>query len=119
MIFSATGLLYALGSIPVTAHILRERTLPVILGIPFYQGSFTARQGFNWVIASSFAFILVGVAQVVAGYLLLNSLRSGAILAVVAFPVIMAISIGGGAPVPLLLEPVKLLLAMLSWSSLH
>jgi hypothetical protein len=108
--FFITGLLYAVGSIPVTAHILREGTLPVIFGIPFYQGSFFAQQGMGWVIASSIAFILVGIADVVTGMLLWDSRKAGALLAIVTFPVIMIISIGGEAPVPLLVEPFKLLL---------
>jgi len=117
-IYFITGLPYAVGSIPVTAHLVKDRTLPIFAGITFWGGSFLARQGMNWVIASSVAFILVGVAQAVAGFLLWNSLKSGAILALVSFPAVMAISIGGGAPIPLLIEPVKMLLVFLAWSSL-
>jgi len=117
--FFVTGLLYSLGSIPVTAHILSERTLPVILGIPFYSGSFFASQGMSWVIASSFAFILVGVADILIGFFLWKSLKNGALLAIATFPLIMAISIGGEVPLPLLVEPIKLLLIWPGRSSLR
>lgn len=116
--FFITGLLYAIGSIPVTAHILSERTLPVMFGIPFYQGSFFAQQGISWVIASSIAFILVGAADVVIGILLWKQRKAGALLALVTFPVLMVISIGGEAPLPLLVEPIKLLLIWFGRTSL-
>jgi len=118
IVFLVTGVLYAIGSIPVTAHILSERTLPVIFGIPFYRGSFFAEQGMGWVITSSIAYIAVGIADVIIGILLWNSRKAGAILALATFPVIMVISIGGEAPAPLLLEPIKLLLIGLGWTLL-
>lgn len=116
--FVVTGILYAIPTIPLTAFIITERTLPVFLGIPFYSGSFFARQGLSWVIVSNFLFMLVGVVNIAIGLLLWKTRKIGAYLSIATFPVIMAISFGGEAPLALIIEPIKLLLVVFGWPSL-
>jgi hypothetical protein len=119
LLYAASGIPYTLGNLPILVHLLRYRTLPVIAGIPFYRGSFIANQGINWVIASTAIFVLLGVLSIAVAALLWNSRRAGALLALAMFPIIAAISIGGEAPIPLCLEPLKVVLIVLSWNSLR
>ena len=118
VIYVATGLLYALPSIPLTLYIVREQALPVFAGIPFYQGSFFADQGMNWVIGASLAWIAVGILDIAIGIYLWNLRKIGWYLAVVAFVIVMTIAVGGEAPYVLIIEPIKLLLVWIGRPSL-
>jgi hypothetical protein len=118
ILYVLTGAAYSIGTIPVSRHLIRFRGLPTFGGIRFYEGGFFDRHGINWVIAASLLYIFLGVAFILVGFLLWNSIRAGAILAFVLLPIVLAVSIGSLAPFPLVLEPIKLILVLLSWSSL-
>jgi len=114
-----SGLIYTPGSIYLTGLFLRYRSLQTIFGITFYKGSFIHQLGMNWVIAANILFILLGIGNVISGVLLWRKQKSGGLLAIILFPLIMAVSIGGEAPAALLLEPIKLALVLISWRSLE
>lgn len=119
MLYVATGLGYSLGTIPVSMHLMRNRTLPEFLGIRFFEGGFIERRGIDAVIVASLALIVLGAVFVIVGFWLWNSMRLGGILALVLFPFVMLVSVGSLAPVPMVLEPVKMLLVLVGWSSLR
>jgi hypothetical protein len=119
LLYLFTGLPYALGSTWLTGSLIRKRSLVTIAGITFYQGSFIHRLGFNYVIAASITFILVGIGFVLTAAWLWRGLRIGGVAALVLFPFIMAITIGGEAPILLFLEPLKVILVLLAWGSLR
>lgn len=104
--YVVTGLGYAIGTLPITRYL-------------FYAGGWFDRRGISWVIAASVAFVALGLGFVGVGWLLWDSSLLGGVAAVILFPIVIAVSIGSLAPVPWLLEPLKLLLVLLSWGSLH
>ena len=116
--YFVTGIAYSIGSIPATRHLIRNRTLPGFGGSRFYEGGFFDRQGINWVIAASLAFMLLGVGFILVGFWLWNSMRIGGIAALVLFPIVFGISIGSLAPIPWIIEPIKIILVIIGWSSL-
>jgi len=118
ILYIVTGLAYSIGTIPVTRYLIRHRSLPTFRGIRFYEGGFFDRQGINAVIFASLAFIVLGVLFLWVGYLLWNSMKLGGIAALVLFPIVILVSIGSLAPFPWVIEPLKLLLVLLGWSSL-
>jgi len=81
--YIVTGITYSIGSIPATRTLIRNRSLPIFGGIRLYEGGFFDRQGINWVIAASLAFILLGVGFIFVGFWLWNSMRIGGIAALV------------------------------------
>lgn len=119
VLYFVTGIGNVVGTVPVTSYLIRNRGLPTFGGIRFYEGGFFDRQGINWVIAASLSYIVLGVLFVLVAYWLWNSLRIGGILALVLFPIVMGISIGSLAPIPLVIEPVKVILVLIAWSSLN
>ena len=118
VLYIVTGLAYSIGTIPVTRYLIRNRSLPVFRGIRFYEGGFFDRRGINAVILASLAFIVLGVLFLWVGYLLWNSMKLGGIAALMLFPIVILVSIGSLAPFPWVIEPLKLLLVLLGWSSL-
>lgn len=118
ILYFATAFGYSIGNIPFTAYIVRNRTLPTFAGIQFYAGGFFDHQGIDWVIAASFLLHLVSFAFFPVGYWLWNSVRLGGIVALVLFPVAMAIFLGAGAPYPPIVETLKVALVLFAWASL-
>ncbi|HLF75712.1 MAG TPA: hypothetical protein VI524_15250 [Anaerolineales bacterium] len=118
VLYIVTGLAYSIGTIPVTRHLIRHRSLPAFGRIHFYEGSFFDRQGIHAVIAASLAFIALGVLFLWVGYLLWHSMKLGGIATLVLFPIVMLAAIGSMAPFPWVIEPLKVLLVLLGWRTL-
>jgi hypothetical protein len=118
ILYLLTGVAYSIGTIPVSRYLIRFRQLPTFGGIHFYEGGFFDRHGINWVIAASLLYILLGIGFILVGFLLWNSKGAGAVLAVALLPIVLAVSIGSLAPFPLVVEPIKVIFVLLSWSSL-
>jgi len=118
ILYLVTGLGYSVGTIPVTRHLIRNRSLPVFWGIHFYAGGFFDRKGINWGIGASVTFIVSGVLFVYVAYLLWNSMILGGILALALFPIVILLSNGSLAPIPWVIEPIKFILVLVGWSTL-
>jgi len=118
ILYIITGLGYSVGTIPVTRHLIRNRSLPVFWGINFYEGGFFDRRGINWVIGASVTFIVSGVLFLYVAYLLWNSMLLGGIIAIALFPIVILVSIGSLAPFPWVIEPIKIILVLIGWSTL-
>lgn len=118
VLYIVTGLAYSIGTIPVTRYLVRHRSLPTFGRIRFFEGGFFDRQGINAVILASLAFIVLGLLFLWVGYLLWNSTKLGGIVALALFPIVILVSIGSLAPFPWVIEPLKLLLVLLGWSTL-
>lgn len=118
ILYLITGLGYSVGTIPVTRYLIRNRSLPVFWGIHFYAGGFFDRRGINWVIGASVVYIISGVLFLYVAYLLWNSMILGGILALVLFSIVFPVSIGSLAPIPWVIEPIKIILVLIGWSTL-
>lgn len=120
VLYFATGLGYSLGSIPFHMHLIRTRTFPELFGIRFYAGGFIDRLGgIDAVILGSWAFIILGTLFIPAAFWLWGAMKAGGILALALFPFAMFISIGFGAPGPMVVEPAKIMMVLMAWSSLR
>jgi hypothetical protein len=118
ILYLVTGLGYSVGTLPVTRYLIRNRSLPIFWGIHFYAGGFFDRRGINWVIGASVTFIVAGVLFLYVAFLLWNSMILGGILALILFPVVTLVSIGSLAPIPWVIEPIKIILVLIGWSTL-
>ena len=118
ILYFATGLGYSIGNVPVTGYLIRNRTLPTFGGIRLYGDGFFDHQGINWVIAASLLLNVLGIGFIPVGYWLWNSMKIGGIAALILFPIVIALFLGAGAPIPLLVEPLKIILVLIAWSSL-
>jgi hypothetical protein len=118
VLYLVTGFGYSIGTVPVTRHLIRNRSLPTFWGIHFYEGGFFDRRGINWIIGAGLAFIVSGVLSLFVAYLLWNSMILGGIVALILFPIVIIVSIGSLAPFPWVIEPLKLLLVLLGWGAL-
>jgi len=119
ILYLITGLGYSIGTVPVTRYLIRNRSLPTFWGIHFYAGGFFDHRGINWVIGASLTFIVSGVLFLFVAYWLWNSMMLGGILALVLFPIVILVSIGSLAPFPWVIEPIKLALVLIGWSTLQ
>jgi hypothetical protein len=119
ILYLVTGLGYSIGTIPVTRYLIRSWSLPIFWGIHFYEGGFFDRRGIHWVIGASLAIIVSGVLFLFVAYLLWNSMILGGIVALILFPIVILVSIGSLAPFPWVIEPIKLVLVLIGWSTLH
>lgn len=118
VLYLLTGLGYSIGTIPVTRYLIRNRSLPTFGGIHFYENSFFDHKGIKWVIAASITYIMLGVLFLFVAYLLWNSMKAGGIVAVILFPIVILVSIGSLAPIPWVIEPIKIVVVLIGWSSL-
>jgi hypothetical protein len=118
ILYVVTGLGYSIGTVPVTRYLIRYRGLPTFRGIRFYADGFFDRRGINWVIAASIAFIVLGVLFLFVAYGLWNSMKLGGIAALILFPIVMLVSICSLAPLPWVIEPIKIVLVLIGWGTL-
>ena len=114
------GIGISIGSLPFALYMLLNRRLPVFLGIRFYGGSFIEQiGGFNGVLVSSFAYILISSVNILVAYWLAQSLRLGGILGLLLFPLSMFFALGYGAPIPIAIHPIMALVIVLAWGNLR
>lgn len=98
---------------------LLNRRVPVFFGIRLYGGSFIEQLGgFDALLVSSFASLLITAVNILVGYWLAQSLRLGGILGLLLFPVSMFFALGYGAPIPIVIHPIMALVIVLAWGEL-
>lgn len=113
------GIGFTVGSLPFALYVLINGRIPVFLGIRFYGGSFIEQiGGFNAILVSSWASLLITSVNILVGHWLAQSLKLGAVLGLLLFPVSMFFALGYGAPVPIVLHPLMALCIVLAWGHL-
>lgn len=113
------GIGFTVGSLPFALYMLVNRRVPTFLGIRFYGGSFIENiGGFDALMVSSWAYLLITAVNVLVGYWLAQSLRIGGILGLLLFPISMFFVLGYGAPIPIVLHPIMAIVIVLAWGQL-
>ena len=116
--------LFALGfGVPtafVAVHLLRERTLPIFMGLfPMYGGGFFQRWSPEVFVALLGLFAAVSAIEAFAGVLLWQGEPLGAFIALALLPIEVVFWVGFAVPLPPPGAVVRLGLLAIGWSSLR
>jgi hypothetical protein len=113
------GIGFAIGSLPFALYMLLNHRVPTFLGIRFYGGGFIEKVGgFDALMISSWASLLITPVNILVGYWLAQSLRMGAVLGLLLFPISMFFALGYAAPAPIILHPILVIVILLAWGYL-
>ena len=113
------GLAFGLPAVPVAVFLAREGRLPVFLDLfPMYSGPFEAwgRSVFTVLLVLS---AVTCAAEVVAGWLLWQRRRMGAVLALALVPVTAIFWVGFALPLPPLAAVIRTALVLSGWHGLE
>ncbi len=115
--------IYAAGfGIPVAyvaPYLVRNGTLPTFLGMfPMYGGPWSSRVGTRTFVALLIAFAFVTLAAALAGWLVWQGSRTGAVLSFSLLPVEAVFWIGFALPIPWAFGAARVILLALAWKSL-
>lgn len=103
-------------AIPCGRYLLRQGRLPTFMGLfPMYGGPAFARVPARTFVALLYAFTVVCVAELVAGLLLWNGQRAGALMSFALLPFEIAFWIAFALPIPPIIAAVRLALTVLAW----
>ena len=113
---------YAIGfGIPVAyvaPYLVRNGTLPTFIGMfPLYGGPWSSRVGTRTFVALLIAFALVTLAAVLAGWLVWQGSRTGAVLSLLLLPIEAVFWIGFALPIPWAFGVARVVLLALAWKS--
>jgi len=107
---------FGVPAIPCAHHLLRRGQLPSFFGLfRMYEGPAFARVSPATFASLLYAFTLLCVAEAVAGLLLWQGLRSGAVLSLALLPFEIAFWIAFALPIPPIFGAVRLVLTVLAW----
>src|SRR5688572_135379 len=104
---------------PAIRNLLQGRPIPIVMGFPAYGRGPFERMGIPTTVPLLAAFLLVCIFEAVAGVLLWNSERSGAILALVLLPVGAVFWWGFALPFPPMFAFIWTILIVLGWQGLQ
>jgi hypothetical protein len=103
-------------AIPCAHQLLRHGRLPSFFGLfRMYEGPAFARVSAGTYVVLLYAFTLLCVAEAIAGGLLWNGLRAGAVLSFALLPVEIAFWWAFALPIPPMFAAVRLTLTVLAW----
>jgi len=106
-------------TIPAIARVRAGKDIPIVMGFPAYgRGPFEAH-GIRSTVPLLAGFLVVCLVEGVAGWLLWQGDRSGAILAIAILPAGVAYWWGFALPIPPLLALVRTVLILAGWNELH
>jgi hypothetical protein len=114
----AVGLCFGLPCVAAIWHFARHGRVWTLMGFPTYGGGPFADIGIRTTLPLLVAFLLACTAELVAGWLLWNRLRAGAVLALALLPVELVFWIGFALPVGPAAGLARTMLLLLGWSSL-
>jgi hypothetical protein len=103
----------------VADHLLRERTLPIILGIRSYGGGFVEPLAPEVFAALLWFFAALSVPLIVSGWLLWHRSPIGAVIALGLLPIEAVFWIGFALPGPMVLGIARLALVVNAWFALR
>lgn len=104
--------------LPAIRNLLAGDDIPFVMGFPAYGRGPFERAGVPTTVPLLAGFLLVCILEGVAGWLLWNGHRSGAILAIALLPFGAIFWWGFALPIPPLFAIARTILVVLSWSSL-
>jgi hypothetical protein len=113
----ATAFGFGLLCLTVIRDLLAGRGLPMIFGFRAYGGGAFERYGTNAMVALLIVFFFVCCAEGVAGFLVWNTSKLGAIVALALVPVGAVFWWGFLLPFPPLIAVARTILIVLSWRS--
>lgn len=114
--FNAIG--FGIFCIPAIGNLLTGRDIPYVMGFPAYgKGPFESI-GISTTVPLLAAFLLVCILEGLAGWLLWEGYRTGAILAFVLVPAGGIFWWGFALPIPPINAVVSTILIVISWQSL-
>jgi hypothetical protein len=113
------GLGFGVFTLPAIRNVLSGRDVPIVMGFKAYGGGPFERHGIHstvWLLA---AFLLVCIAECVAGWLLWGGHRSGAVLALALLPCAGVFWWGFALPFGPLLALPEIALILINWRGLR
>ena len=113
-----TGVGFGIPCVLAIRNLLVGRPLPIVMGFTAYGGGPFERHGIQTSIPLLIGFLLVLAAEVVAGWLVWNGSRSGAILSIALVPLGAVYWWGFALPIPPILAFVRTILLVMGWRSL-
>ena len=119
MLYLVAGLGTAASEIPAIAHMVQNRTFPVVFGIPLMGSWFSERLGIDFTIRAAIAFTLVSALEALAGYWLWKSDRRGGRLGLALLPAASFFWILFEIPAGIVLGPARLAALALGWKTLR
>ena len=117
--FLVFGLGSLVANVPVIAHMISNRSFPVVFGIPLLGSSFTERLGMDFMIRASLVFQVMNALEVLAGFWLWKSDKKGGRLGLMLLPVGFAFWILFQLPLPLVVGPLRAIAVAIGWKSLR
>ena len=114
-----TAVGFGLPNLPAIWSLLNGRGIPLLFGFPAYGGGTFERFGITTSVPLLGMFLLVCVLEGVAGWLLWDGQRSGAILALALLPVGAVFWVGFSLPVAPPVALIRTALILLNWTSLR
>lgn len=115
--FTALG--FGMFCLPAIGNLLTGRDIPYVMGFPAYGKGPLERAGIPTTVPLLSAFLLVCILEGLAGWLLWEGYKTGAILALVLVPAGAIFWWGFALPIPPLLALIRTVLIVLSWQSLR
>jgi hypothetical protein len=104
---------------PAIRNLLLGRDIPFVMGLPAYGRGPFERVGIPTTVPLLAGFLLVCILEAVAGFLLWQGYKSGAVLALVLVPVGGVFWWGFALPIPPIFAAVWTILILVGWQSLR
>jgi hypothetical protein len=119
LLFLIVGGGFLVATVPVIIYMMKNRTFPIVLGIPLLGSSFSEKLGMDFMIRASFVFEIVNALEVLAGYRLWKSDKRGGRLGLILLPAGIFFWILFELPIPLAVGPLRAALLAIGWKSLR
>jgi hypothetical protein len=113
------GFAFIVSSLLIGLYALQTRNLPVVFGIEMLAGPTNDRFGLNAMLATTVAWGVVNLLEILAGYWLWQSRRRGGMLGLVLFPLGLIFWLGYALPIMAVVGPLRVLLIAKEWGALR
>lgn len=114
--FTALG--FGIFCLPAIGNLLTGRDIPYVMGFPAYGKGPFENIGIPTTVPLLAAFLLVCILEGLAGWLLWEGYKTGAILSLVLVPAGAVFWWGFALPIPPIFAVIRTTLILLSWQSL-
>ena len=118
-LFIIDGIGFGVFAVPAIVRVLQHRPVPIVFGFPAYGGGPFERVGLKSTVPLLAAFLLVNILEIVAGVLVWNGSKAGAILGFGMVPCGAFFWWGFALPIPPIFALVRSVLVAMSWSRLR
>ena len=114
--FTALG--FGIFCLPAISNLLTGRDIPIVMGFPAYGRGPFERVGIPTTVPLLAGFLIVCILEAIAGWMLWDGYRAGAILALALLPFGAIFWWGFALPIPWIFALARTILIVLSWQSL-